>query len=208
MSKRPVRRTLARLFLSLTGWTPEGVRPQARRFVLIAAPHTTNWDFPYLLAYAEYFELKISWMGKASLFRWPIGVIMRALGGIPVQRHKRENLVMAMARIFDEHTDLGLVVPAEGTRGRVEHWKSGFYHIAQTAGVPIVMSYLDYEKKCGGFGPAIQPTGDISKDMDAIRAFYTDKQGKFPELFGPIRLLEEESEARADTDLPGPPHGT
>lgn len=181
----------------MTGWEPDGIRPEPAQFVLIAAPHTTNWDFPYLLAFAEYFEIQISWMGKDSLFRGPMGPIMRFLGGVPVVRHKRENMVVAMARTFQqpEHEELGLVVPAEGTRGRTEYWKSGFYHIAATAGVPIVMSYLDYEQKRGGFGPAFKPTGDIPADMKIVRAFYEGKQGKYPELFGPIRLREENPES-------------
>ena len=197
MSKRPVRQFLARLFIRMTGWKPDGVRPEAKQFVLIAAPHTTNWDFIYLLAFASYFELEVSWMGKQSLFRWPFGHIMRSLGGISVRRHKRENLVMAMARSFDDHPTLRLVVPAEGTRRHVKYWKSGFYHIANTANVPIVMSYLDYEKKTGGFGPAFSPSGDVRKDMDFIRAFYAGRQGKYPALFGRVRLREEDAEIPA-----------
>ena len=193
MPKRPIRHFLARAFLAMTGWKPDGIRPEPRQFILIAAPHTTNWDFPYLLAFAEYFELEISWMGKHTLFKWPFGTIMRALGGIPVQRHKRGKLVESLAALFDAYPDLGLVVPAEGTRARVDDWKSGFYHIARAAQVPIVMSYLDYSQKRGGFGPAFHPSGDVRKDMDAVRAFYEGKQGKYPELFGPIRLREEEA---------------
>jgi len=194
MTKRPLRRFLARVFLRMTGWRADGVRPEAKQFVIIAAPHTTNWDFPYLLAFAALFEVRISWMAKHTFFRWPLGPFARALGGIPVRRHKREDLVTAMARTFDEHEELGLVVPAEGTRSHVEYWKSGFYHIARAAEVPIVMSYLDYTKKTGGFGPAFFPSGDVRKDMDAIRAFYHGKQGKFPALFGHVRLREEREE--------------
>lgn len=192
MSKRPVRRTLARLFLALTGWKAEGRGPELDQYVLIAAPHTSNWDFPYLIAFAWYFGLEISWMGKHSLFKPPFGPIMRALGGIPVHRHKRGNLVSNLASLFDEYEHLGLVVPAEGTRGHVDYWKSGFYHIAHKSGVPIVMSFLDYERKVGGFGEAFRTTGDLAKDMDRIRAFYADKKGKFPERFGSIRLKEED----------------
>lgn len=202
MSKRPVRRFLARLFLKMTGWKSEGVRPKEKQFVIIAAPHTTNWDFPYLLAYAEIFDVKISWMAKHTFFRWPIGPFARALGGISVRRNKREDLVTAMARSFDDHEELGLVVPVEGTRSHVEYWKSGFYHIARTAHVPIVMSYLDYEKKIGGFGPAFYPSGEVENDMDAIRAFYRGKQGKYPALFGHIRLLEEKNRNHSE---PTPP---
>jgi 1-acyl-sn-glycerol-3-phosphate acyltransferase len=164
---------------------------------LIAAPHTTNWDFAYLLAFASVFDLEISWMGKASLFRPPFGWIMRALGGIPIVRHRRENVVAAMATAFEERAQLRLVVPAEGTRDHVDYWKSGFYHIARAARVPIIPSYLDYARKRGGFGPEFEPTGDIPADMDHFRRFYEGRQGKYPERFGRIRLSEED-----DPDIP------
>ena len=195
MSKRPVRRLLARLIVALTGWTPEGERPAPDRYDLIAAPHTTNWDFFYLLIFAEYFEIRISFIAKHSLFWPPLGWFMRAVGGLPIRRHKRENRVANLAALFEEHSELGLVIPAEGTRGQVDYWKSGFYHIAQTAKVPIVMGFLDYERKAGGFGPAIETSDDVQQDMDAVRAFYGDKKGKFPELFGQIRLREEDEVA-------------
>ena len=134
MLLRPVRRILARLFLALTGWKPGGGRPEPSRYVLIAAPHTSNWDFPYLIAFAWLYDVRIAWLGKHTLFRPPAGFIMRALGGIPVRRERRENRVMAMARAFDGRDQLALVVPAEGTRGYVEYWRSGFYHIAMEAG--------------------------------------------------------------------------
>lgn len=207
MPKQPVRRLLARVFLRLSGWKPDGVRPDAPQFVLIAAPHTSNWDFPYLLVFAAYYELKISWIGKGTLFRWPFAGLMRALGGVPVRRDKRENLVAAMARLFDKHANLGLVVPAEGSRGLVDYWKSGFYHIATTANVPIVLSYLDYSKKTGGFGPSFVPSGNVGKDMDFIRAFYKGRLGKYPALFGQVRLREEEVDPAISTiagNLPPP----
>ncbi len=182
---------VARLFLRLTGWEAEGGRPVERKFVLIAAPHTSNWDLVYLLAFAAIFDIKISWMGKHTLFRWPLGPIMRALGGVPVYRHKHEKLVDQRARAFDEADSLCLTVPAEGTRSYVPNWKSGFYHIAVLAKVPIHMGYLDYARRRGGFGPALLPTGDLRADMDEIRDFYDDKAGKFPDCVGEIRLKEE-----------------
>jgi 1-acyl-sn-glycerol-3-phosphate acyltransferase len=187
-----VRKSLARAFLKSTGWEPEGARPAMARFVLIAAPHTSNWDLAYLLALAESFDLRISWMGKHSLFRPPLGLVMRGVGGIPVVRHQRGNLVAEVAKLFAEREELALVVPAEGTRGYVPHWKSGFYHIARTAGVPIVLGYLDYARKRGGFGPALLTTGDVRRDMDEIRDFYADKVGKYPDQFGTVRLKEED----------------
>jgi 1-acyl-sn-glycerol-3-phosphate acyltransferase len=182
---------LARGFLRLTGWSAEGEKPRERRFVLIAAPHTSNWDLPYLLALAAIFDVKVSWMGKHALFRPPLGWLMRRVGGIPIVRHRRGNMVSQMKRVFEESESLALVVPAEGTRGYVAHWKSGFYHIARSANVPIVLGYLDYGRRRGGFGPALYPTGDIPADMDEIRGFYADKIGKYPDQFGEVRLKEE-----------------
>jgi 1-acyl-sn-glycerol-3-phosphate acyltransferase len=184
-------RLLARAFLFTTGWRPEGAPPATPRFVLIAAPHTSNWDLVYLLALAQVYRIRISYMMKHTIFRPPFGWFFRALGGIPIRRHLRENLVKQMVEAFAERDELRLVVPAEATRARVECWKSGFYHIALGARVPIVLGYLDYARKRGGFGPAFVPTGRIGEDMDVIREFYADKSGKYPELFGPIRLREE-----------------
>ena len=186
-----MKRLLARVFLGLTGWTAYGQRPDAKRCVLIAAPHTSNWDLPYLLAFAWLYGVRISWMGKHQLFRPPFGWILRALGGVPVRRHKSGNLVAQMAQVIDEAPSICLVVPAEGTRSYVPYWKSGFYHIARSANVPIVLSFLDYSQRVGGFGPAILPTGDLRTDMEEIRNFYDGKQGKYPELFGDVRLKEE-----------------
>jgi 1-acyl-sn-glycerol-3-phosphate acyltransferase len=190
-----VRKRIARAFLRVTGWRPEGERPTAPRFVLIAAPHTSNWDLAYLLALAEIYDLQISWMGKHQIFRWPFGGLFQALGGIPIRRHERADRVSAMAKEFAERERFALVVPSEATRGWAPYWKSGFYHIARRANVPIVMGFLDYARRRGGFGPAIAATGDIAKDMQQIRAFYADKVGKYPEKFGPVKLREEETPA-------------
>jgi 1-acyl-sn-glycerol-3-phosphate acyltransferase len=182
---------LARVFLALRGWRAEGRAPEVDKFVLIAAPHTSNWDLAYLLALAQVFGVRVSWMGKHTLFRWPMGWIMTRLGGIPVRRHQRENVVKQMAEAFRASRALALTVPPEGTRGYRDHWKSGFYHIAREAHVPIVMGYLDYARKRGGFGPHLFPTGNVQRDMDEIRRFYTDKTGKYPQCFSRVRLAEE-----------------
>lgn len=160
--------------------------------MLIAAPHTSNWDLAYLLAFAELFGVRVSWLGKHTLFRPPLGFLMRRAGGIPVVRHQRGALVEQAAQLFAERDELALVVPAEGTRSAAAHWKSGFYHIARSAGVPIVCGYLDYARRRGGFGPTIVPTGDVAADMDRVRAFYADKTARYPEKFGPVRLREED----------------
>jgi len=163
--------------------------------VLIAAPHTSNWDLAFLLAFAAIFDIRISWMGKDVLFRPPFGWLMRRTGGIPITRHERGGMVAQAARMLTSADELVLVVPAEGTRRHVSHWKSGFYHIARAANVPIVLGYLDYARRRGGFGPSIEATGDVRADMEKIRVFYADKVARFPELFGDVRLKEEEAAA-------------
>lgn len=187
-----MKQRFARWLLRLAGWGLEGSRPEHERYVLIAAPHTSNWDFPLMLLYAAAFDIKVTWMAKHSLFFPPMGWLMRAMGGMPIIRHENRNVVASMVDVFQDIPRLVLVVPTEGTRERVEYWKSGFYHIARQAGVPIVPSFLDYGRKIGGFGPAMLPTGSVVEDMQYFRDFYNGMQGKFPEKYGPTRLREEE----------------
>ena len=187
-----VRKLLGKLALLLTGWKIEQPIPTARRFVLIAAPHTSNWDLVYLLALAWSVEVPISWLGKVQIFKPPFAGIMKWTGGVPVKRDRRNDLVSQIAKLFAEREEFIVVVPAEGTRSRAEYWKSGFYRMAQAANVPVYFGFLDYPTKTGGFGTYIDLTGDMKADMDKIRAFYSQKTGKHPEDFGPIRLREEE----------------
>jgi len=152
--------------------------------VLIAAPHTSNWDLPYTLMVAFALRLNIYWMGKASIFRPPFGGLMRWLGGIAVQRERTNDLVAASAAaIRAADGPLQLVVPPEGTRGRTRHWKTGFYYIAQAAGVPIVLAYMDYARKISGLGPVFTPTGDVDADMAEIKRFYAGIQGRRADQF-------------------------
>ena len=188
-----MRRKLARALLKALGWKIEGQKPTHFKYVLIAAPHTSNWDFPLMILFAWAFDIRISWMGKDSLFHPPLGWFMRPLGGIPVKRGSSNRMVGSIVASFRERDELVLVVPAEGTRARAEYWKSGFYHIACGAEVPIVPSYLDYGQKRGGFGPALTVTGDVRKDMDLLRQFYAPMNGLYPENFSPVRLREEDN---------------
>jgi 1-acyl-sn-glycerol-3-phosphate acyltransferase len=158
---------------------------------LIAYPHTSNWDFVWVLAFAWALDVPINWMGKEEMFRWPFGGVMRWLGGIPVHRGARANQVEQLAERLRSAERLTLVVPAEGTRRWVPRWKSGFYHIARAADVPVVLSFLDYGRRVGGFGPALRLTGDVRRDMDAIRAFYAPMRGKHHASSGTIVLAEE-----------------
>ena len=187
-----MRLWLSRWFLRLAGWTLEGDAPPSH-CVVICAPHTSNWDFVYLLAMGSVFGIELRWLGKHTLFRGPMGWTARRLGGVPVRRDRRGNLVQEVAKHFAEYDSLALCVPPEGTRGRTDHWKSGFYHIAIAGQVPIAASFLDYERKVGGFGLVFSPSEDLEADMDLLRAFYADKVGKFPECFGDVRLREEDA---------------
>lgn len=189
-----MKKLLAKLILIVTGWKQNGECPMQKKFVLIAAPHTSNWDFIYMMCFASIYSLKISWMGKHTLFRNPIlNKLFRKLGGIPVFRNERRNMVQQMANAFTERDNLILAIPPEGTRKRSDYWKSGFYHIANQAKVPVVMSFLDYKRKQGGFGPVVHLTGDIKKDMDQFRAFYSNKTARHPHAYSPIRLQDEEN---------------
>ena len=183
---------LGRLYLGFFGWRVEGSLPPTARVVLIAHPHTSNWDLPFMLACAYVLGLRPKWLGKRELFRWPFGWFMRWLGGIPVDRRKSHGLVAQAADKFQSRDPLVMVVPPSGTRRRAERWKSGFYHIARSAGVPIACGFLDYARKRGGIGPLISPTGDVRQDMDRFRAFYAGITGKFPAQATPVRLLEED----------------
>jgi 1-acyl-sn-glycerol-3-phosphate acyltransferase len=167
-------------FLRVTGWKVEGhLPPGAAKCVLIAAPHTSNWDLPYTLMVAFVLRLNVYWMGKHSLFGPPFGGVMRWLGGIAVDRDKSNNLVAASAAAIQRADGpLQLVVPPEGTRDKTRHWKTGFYHIAVTAQVPIVLAYMDYERKLSGLGPVFEPTGDVEADMATIKAFYAPFKGR------------------------------
>jgi 1-acyl-sn-glycerol-3-phosphate acyltransferase len=187
---------LGALFLRLAGWRVQGhIPPWVHQAVVIAAPHTTNWDLPYMLAVSWVLGIRPRWLGKRELFGAPFGWLMRWLGGIPVDRSKRGNLVEEAAKTFRETDGLFLVVPPSGTRSRAPHWKSGFYHIARTARVPVVCSFLDYDRKVGGIGPVFVPSGDMGADMDRLRVFYREIRGKYPEHETPVRLSEEDAAA-------------
>ncbi|MCK6510838.1 lysophospholipid acyltransferase family protein [Myxococcota bacterium] len=192
-----MRKWFGKMLLKLVGWKAEGTLP-GKKVILITAPHTTNWDFFYMILMAMYFDIQISWMGKHTLFRFPYGWFMRWMGGIPIDRRANHNIVTATAEQFKKTDALILGIPAEGTRKYVDYWKSGFYFIAKEAHVPIVLGFLDYEKKIGGFGPSLIPSDDLRADMDKIRAFYKDIKGKYPEKFGRIRLrAEDETETKS-----------
>ena len=174
---------LARVWLRLLGWRIVGTPPDVPRYVLIGAPHTSNWDFFYMLLVCFSLRLQVYWMGKNSLFPWPLGGLMRWLGGIPVDRSKPGGLVEETVAAFAREERLIVVIPPEGTRSRVRQWKTGFYRIAAGAGVPIALGYLDFRKKEAGLATLFTPSGDLDADMVKIRSFYSGVVGRNPEMF-------------------------
>jgi len=170
-------------FFKREGWTIEGSAPTTtRKFVIIAAPHTSNWDFVYFLGAADALNLKLSFMGKASLFRWPFKTLMKDLGGVPIDRSQSRDTVQAMADEFARRDEFMLTIAPEGTRGKAGGWKTGFYNIALKAGVPMVPGFMDYKRKVVGLGPAMIPSGDYEKDLATLAAFYAPITPKHPEL--------------------------
>jgi len=192
-----MRYWLGSLYLRLLGWKLLGQKPPYKKYLVLAAPHTSNWDVPLMLAMSYVYGIRLSWIGKHSLFRGPWGWLLRRVGGVPVDRRARHNAVQQMVEEFARRDELCLAITPEGTRGRADYWKSGFYHIASGAGVPIVLGLLDYRKKVGGLFEAVFTTGDLKADMDKIRTFYSNASGKYPQHFGPIRVREE-SDVKAE----------
>ena len=187
-----IRKALGRAVLRTGRWRAEGSAPSDPKYVLIAAPHTSNWDLVYLLALSFQLGVKVSWLGKDSLFKGPIGFVLRRFGGVPVPRGQKSGMVESLAAEFERAESLVIVVPPEATRSYTDHWKSGFYRIAVAAHVPIVCGYLDYAHRVGGFGQVVWPTDDLTADMAVFREFYADKQGKFPHHVGEVVLRSED----------------
>ena len=182
-----VMRALSRMTLRLMGWRTTGMTPAEiaayPKYVLIAAPHTSNWDFPITLMLCFVLRLRPYWMAKASLFKGPLAYLSRWLGGIAIDRSASNNTVQNTVAAFAARERLAVIVAPEGTRGKVTHWKTGFYHMAQGAGVPIAMAFLDFKKKEGGVGRMFQPSGDLAADMEEIQRFYQGITGKHSDKF-------------------------
>lgn len=174
---------LSRLLFKATGWTLKGeLTPQNRRSVMIAAPHTSNWDFVYARAAFYLMDAPIRFTIKKEFMRSPFGGLLRSMGALPVDRSKNTRMVDAMVQIIkDTPGDMCVMVTPEGTRKYQPRWRRGFYHVALEAGVPIVLGYLDYRNKEAGIGPTLIPTGDIEADIEEIKSFYRTKTGKYPE---------------------------
>jgi 1-acyl-sn-glycerol-3-phosphate acyltransferase len=175
-------RLIARLYFAIIGWkTYNGIPAHVHKYVMIGAPHTSNWDFPITMAALLLMRVKVNYLAKKELFKFPLGIIMRYFGGIGVDRSKNMRMVDSMINQFKLHNRLILLVPPEGTRGYVKEWKSGFYYVALGAGVPIGLGYLDYKKKEAGIAKLFYPTGDFAKDLEDIKTFYRGIAARHPE---------------------------
>lgn len=197
----PVRRSrrarLARRVLAACRMQVVGRPPDDPAYVVVAAPHTSNWDFTAMIAMAWADDVTPVWLGKRELFDGPLGPLMRRLGGIPVDRENPAGLVDEVAALVRDTEHVALVVPPEGTRSHGKYWKSGFHRIASAADVPIVLTFLDGPTRTGGWGPSFAPGDCAADDMPRIREFYADKHGLRPAL-RTEPLLRSESPLRSE----------
>lgn len=172
---------ICRFILRLFGWTVIGRYPhEINKLVVIVIPHTSNWDFPLGPLSRTVMKSKIKFVGKASLFRFPLGGILRWLGGIPVDRSKNNNFVDAVVDMFNQREKLAVMLAPEGTRGKVDKLKTGFYYIALKAKIPILLVKFDYGPKIIDYGEVFWPTGDLEADMAYLKKYYKGIQGKYP----------------------------
>lgn len=189
--KKMIFRLWGRSIMFFFGWKVDQVlKTQCHRCVMVGAPHTSNWDFVFARAAFEVMRLPVRFTIKKEWMDSPLGWLSKALGAIAIDRKSHEgdkghiSMVDAMANLFQENPgDLVILVTPEGTRSRVEHWKTGFYYVAKQAGVPIALGYMDYQKKIAGIGKVIWPTENMEEDMKQIMAFYGQVHPKFPEKF-------------------------
>ncbi len=176
---RPILYGFANVSLFIFGWKAKGRMPDIKKFILVAAPHSSNWDFIFFLLIIFKLQIPAHWMAKKSMFIWPFKGLLKYLGGIPIDRSKKGNVVTTMVDTFNSADRLIVTIAPSGTREKVSRWKTGFYQIAHQANIPIVCGFVDYNLKTGGIGPVILPTSDMDADMETIKRFYEDKSGKY-----------------------------
>ena len=177
---------IGKLWLRIWGWEIEGSLPSKPKFVIILAPHTSNWDGLLILPAAMALGLKFNFLGKKELFAWPIGGLVRWLGGIPVDRHASIDLVGQIVDEVAKRDQVIIGIAPEGTRSLTKYWKSGFYHIAKQANLPLSFAYLDYDRKRAGFNEGITISGDVEADLALIRRFFSKVKPKHPEKAGKV----------------------
>ena len=185
---------LARGVLRIFGWKIDKYVPVEEKFVLVGAPHTSNWDFTVGLLGVLSLGVRFKWVAKDSIFTGPPGFILKKFGGIPVDRSVRNTFTNKMVELFNNRKQLILGIMPEGTRSKTNYWKTGFYYIAMGAKVPIALAYMDYRQKRAGVGLLFHPSGNINFDMERIKEFYKDKFGKHPEKQSEIKIRDRNKE--------------
>lgn len=189
---------LASFILKIFGWKIEADDPfTLRKAVIIMAPHTSYWDFPIGRLALLARRISIKTMIKKESFYFPLGLVLKYFGGIPVDRSNSQKVVKSVTDQFQKEENFILLITPEGTRKLNKRWKKGFYFIAQTAGVPIIIGYLDYSKKVAGLGPVIFPSGDYEEDLKKIQQFYMDKVARHPEQFNLSEMYRKEGKEKA-----------
>lgn len=182
---------LAQLLLRLSGWKLVGQLPPIKKFVVIIAPHTSNWDFFIFVAVKFAFRIKVVFIGKHSIFIGPVGWILRKMGGIPVVRSSAHNVVDTIVAEFNNRDEMIFALSPEGTRSYLDHWKTGFYHIARKAKVPVQTAFLDRPSKVIGWGPLFELTDNKERDLERIAQFYRTKRGFKPASFSKITFSSQ-----------------
>ncbi|MGB2895727.1 MAG: lysophospholipid acyltransferase family protein [Anaerolineales bacterium] len=184
-------KTLALWFLALAGWKAKSdieIHLLPKKFVAILAPHTSNWDLLFIMGVIFALGIKFNWFGKKEAFRWPLGGLFKRLGGIPIERSTKKNMVQQTVELIRSRERVIVGIAPEGTRSNTKYWKTGFYHIAHQAAAPVVFAFLDYGRKVGGLGPLMETTGDIEEDFKVIRGYYQGITAKYPECVGKVAI--------------------
>lgn len=182
------RRSWAGALLRAFGWRAVLAPLPGPKGIVVLYPHTSNWDFIVGVLYKSAFGLRVQWVGKDSLFRWPLRGLFARLGGIPVNRRERSGVVATLLAQFAQRDWMWLVVAPEGTRARTDHWKSGFYQLAVATGLPVALGFMDYATRTVGIDTYLTMSGDAAQDLARIRAFYAGKRGRRPQNEGVIEL--------------------
>ncbi|MBP6440294.1 MAG: 1-acyl-sn-glycerol-3-phosphate acyltransferase [Caldilineaceae bacterium] len=202
--KRTFMQKLWYALFRLIGWRAEYYDPGTNKYICVVAPHTSNFDFFVGFIFSRAYPLPFpNFFAKESAFKGWIGKLGRKVGGIPVDRSRSSNFVEQVAAEFHKRNHMILAITPEGTRRRTEYWKSGFYHMAMAAGVPIVLASIDYSKRLIIFGKTLMPTGDIDADMVRIKAFYAGVVARHPERHGEIRMRPSSDEKPAGAETSG-----
>ena len=195
-SRSSFSKGLADTLLKMTGWQVVGEFPTIPKYVIVGAPHTSNWDFPFTMMLMYSSGVRFNWVAKASLFKPPFGEMFKRMGGIPVWRDRKMNFTQQIVEAYHKAERMVVAISPEGTRSLTSHWKTGFYYMALGAKVPILMAFIDYSRKQVGTGPLLYPSGDIRADFETLREFYATKVGKYPDKAGKIEIRDEDAAAQ------------